>query len=88
MVWQFEGIGEPEPPKVEIFGQKSKRADPAAKSSFEQQTGRQGHQQNDQPGRVHMVENPANQPVLKADQSADGQWDFWCGQVSFKLRWG
>ena len=23
--------------------------------------------QNDQPGRVHMVENPCNQPVLKAD---------------------
>ena len=52
---------------VEIFGQKSKRADPAAKSSFEQQAGRQGRQQDDQPGRVHRVENPADQPVLKAD---------------------
>ena len=75
---QFDILAENKPVQaVQIFGQQSKGTDPAAKASFKKNGCGQDHQQNDQSGRVYLIEPAADHPVFKADQGAYRQKGFY-----------
>ena len=58
---------------VQILGQQTKRAHPAAETAFEQNSGCQDDPKDNQSGRVDGIEDAGHQPVFKADQGADKQ---------------